>query len=179
MVGILVPLYTLIPLTAHPPCRSILFPPAPIALVDSNSGGVRKPKSGMLGSHNSATGASESHKGKAVEVEADNFVNGIASVALSSATGKHSQSKPPPEGAQHDLVPDPTAIAVGAANAKGKAAGGTPTVEHDKTEVPAETAMWTKMRSIMHGIADVTDIWERLAKSVLLRQLSSISLTSI
>ena len=94
-------------------------------------------------------------------------------------TGKHSQSEPPPEGAPYDLVPDLTTIAVGAANAKGKAAGGTYTVEHDKTEVPVEIAMWTKMRSTMHGIADVTDIWERFAKSVLLRQLSSISLTSI
>ena len=134
MVRILVSLFaiTLIALIAHPPCRSILFPPVPVALVDSKSGDVRKPKSGVLGSHDGATGALESHKGKAIEAEADNVVNDIASVALSSATGKHSQSEPPPEGAPHDLVPGPTAIAVGAANAKGKTAGVRPLLSMTK-----------------------------------------------
>ncbi|OCL03011.1 hypothetical protein AOQ84DRAFT_326592 [Glonium stellatum] len=165
----LMPLFatTLIVLIAYPPCRSVLFPPAPLALVDSKSGGVQKPKSGVLGSHDSATGAPENYKGEAVEAEASNFVNGIASVALSSATGKHPQSDPPSEdGAPHDVVPDPTEIATGAANAKDKAAGGTPTSKHDKTKVPVETAMWTKMRPIMHGIADVTDTWERFANAL-------------
>ena len=142
------PLFAIILIT-YPPCRSILFPPVPLALVDSRSD-VRKPKSGVLGSHDSATGAPESHRGEAVEAEASNFVNVIASVALRSATGKQLQSEPPPEkGASHDFVPDPTAIAVGAANAKEKAAGGTPTVKLDKTKVPVEIAMWTKMRPCM------------------------------
>jgi hypothetical protein len=79
---------TLIALITYPPCRPVLFPPAPIALV-SGTGGVQKPKAGVLGSHDSATGAPENHKGEAVEQEASNFVNGIASVALSSATGMY------------------------------------------------------------------------------------------
>lgn len=121
----------------------------------------------MLGSTDSATGAPENHKGEAVEAEASNFVNGIASVALSSATGKHPQTEDEDaEGSATDLVPDPTAIAVGAANAKDRAEGGTPKASHDKTKVPVETAMWTKMRPIMHGLADVTDSWERFAKYV-------------
>lgn len=110
-----------------------------------------------MGSHDSATGAPENHKGEAVEAEASNFVNGIASVALSSAAGKHPQDAPEDdEGGTHDSVPDPTAMAIGAANAKERAAGGKPTAKHDKTKVPMETAMWTKMRPVMHGIADVS-----------------------
>lgn len=86
---------TLITLIVYPPSRDILFPPAPVALVSASTGGVQKPKAGVLGSTDSATGAPENHKGEAVEQEASNFVNGIASVALSSASGKHPQNDPP------------------------------------------------------------------------------------
>ncbi|KAF2501204.1 hypothetical protein BU16DRAFT_450690 [Lophium mytilinum] len=168
LLDCLVPLFslTIIALIAYPPCRAILFPPAPLALV-SSSGGVQKPKAGVLGSHDSATGAAENHKGEAVEAEASNFVNGIASVALSSATGKHPQGEPRgDEDSPSSSIPDPTAIAIGAADAKDKAAGATPTDKHDKTKVPMETAMWTKMRPIMHGIADATDTWERFANAL-------------
>lgn len=79
---------TLIVLIVYPPAREFLFPPAPIALVDKSTGGVQKPASGVLGSHDSATGAPENHKGEAVEKEASHFVDGIATVAVSSATGK-------------------------------------------------------------------------------------------
>ncbi|KAF2135300.1 uncharacterized protein K452DRAFT_323134 [Aplosporella prunicola CBS 121167] len=169
LLDLLVPLFsaTLIALIAYPPSRDILFPPAPIALVDSSTGGVQKPKSGVLASTDSATGAPENHKGEAVEQEASNFVNGIASVALSSATGKHPQGEPDSEdGAPQDAAPDPTAIAVGAADAKDAASGSKATAKHDKTKVPMETAMWTKMRPIMHGIADVSDTWERFANAL-------------
>lgn len=137
-----------------------------MALVSSRSGGVQKPKAGVLGSHDSATGAPENHKGEAVEQEASNFVNGIASVALSSAFGKHPQDEPTEDESNlvDDAGPDPTAIAVGAADAKEKAAGDKPHEGKDKTKVPMETAMWTKMRPIMHGIADIADTWERFAK---------------
>jgi hypothetical protein len=155
----------LVVLIVYPPSREFLFPPAPIALVDAKSGGVKKPKAGVLGSTDSATGAPENHKGEAVEQEARNFVNGIASVALTSATGKHPQdSEASEEGAPAESVPDPTALAVGAANAKDVAAGAQPSAKHDKTKVPMETAMWNKMRPIMHGIANAADVWERLAK---------------
>ncbi|KAF2133223.1 hypothetical protein P153DRAFT_307813 [Dothidotthia symphoricarpi CBS 119687] len=152
---------TLVTLVVHPPARDIMFPPAPLALVSSSTGGVQKPKAGTLGSTDSATGAPENHKGEAVEQEASNFVNGIASVALASATGKHPQGEPSHD--TGDSIPDPTSIAVGAANAKDNTAGGKTSKHHDKTKVPMETAMWTKMRPIMHGIADVTDTWERFA----------------
>ncbi|KAF2019628.1 hypothetical protein BU24DRAFT_365220 [Aaosphaeria arxii CBS 175.79] len=157
---------TLIALIAYPRSREVMFPPAPLALV-SSKGGVQKPKSGVLGSTDSATGAPENHKGEAVEQEASNFVNGIASVALSSATGKHPQGDAAEDADEPgSSVPDPTSIAVSAADAKDRAAGATPTKEHDKTKVPMETAMWTKMRPIMHGLADVTDTWERFANAL-------------
>ncbi|EDU51375.1 DUF3292 domain containing protein [Pyrenophora tritici-repentis] len=153
---------TLVTLIVYPPAREIMFPPAPMALV-SSTGGVQKPKSGTLGSTDSATGAPENHKGEAVEQEASNFVNGFASIALSSATGKHPQGEPPDEDSPDSNVPDPTRLAIGAADAKDQASGVKPTRDYDKTKVPMETAMWTKMRPIMHGFAEVTDTWERFA----------------
>ena len=84
---------TLVALIAYPPSRDLLFPPAPIAIVDTDTGGVQKPKAGVLGS-DSVTGAPENHKGEAVEQEATNFVNGVASVAVASATGHHPQADP-------------------------------------------------------------------------------------
>ncbi|OJD39935.1 uncharacterized protein BKCO1_2000319 [Diplodia corticola] len=165
----LVPLFaaTIVTLIAYPPSRDFLFPPAPIALVDSKTGGVQKPKAGVLGSHDSATGAPENHKGEAVEQEASNFVNGLASVTLSSVAGKHPQADPPAEGGSpQDTTPDPTALAMGVANAKDAAGGDKPTAKHDKTKVPMETAMWSKMRPVMHGLAEVTDTWERFANAL-------------
>ncbi|RKU39812.1 hypothetical protein DL546_000861 [Coniochaeta pulveracea] len=125
---------TIVVLITYPPSRSFLFPPAPIALVNTSTGGIQKPRAGVLGSHDSATGAPENHKGEAVEKEANNFVTGIASVAVSSATS-----------------------------------GGTiPEARHedDKTKVPVETAMWTKMTPIMNILSDFLDGWERFANAL-------------
>lgn len=164
----LVPLFltTTVVLIVYPPARDFLFPPAPLALVSAKTGGVQKPKAGVLGSQDSATGAPENHKGEAVEAEASNFVNSIANVALSSASGKHPQNDPPgdEEGAPNDSVPDPTAVAVSASNARTKVQGGN--TSHDKAKAPMETAMWNKMRPIMHSIADVSDTWERFGNAL-------------
>lgn len=170
-VDLLIPLLslTLITLIAYPPSRAIMFPPAPMALVNSSGGGVQKPKAGVLGSHDSATGAAENHKGEAVEQEASNFVNGIAHIALSSATGKHPDNGPgddDDDGAAGDAAPDPSSLAIAAADAKDVASGGKPGAKHDKTKVPMETAMWTKMRPVMHALADIADSWERFANAL-------------
>ncbi|KAI1082526.1 hypothetical protein F5B20DRAFT_597485 [Whalleya microplaca] len=169
MFDFIVPLLTvtIIALIVYPPSRKALFPPAPIALVDSTSGGVQKPKAGVLGSVDSATGAPEHHKGEAVEQEASSFFNGFTSIVVTSATGKNLQADPPTEdGSPDDSVPDPTGLAVTAAEAKDVAAGGRPGSKHDNTKIPVENAMWTKMRPIMHGIADVSDTWERFANAL-------------
>lgn len=151
----------------YAPSREILFPPAPLALVSTKTGGVQKPKSGVLGSTDSATGAPENHKGEAVEAEASNFVTGIASVALASASGKHPQGEPDTKkGEPASGVPDPTAVAASASANRIKVEGGGSKVHHDKVKVPVETAIWTKMRPIMHGLADVTDTWERFGNAL-------------
>lgn len=161
---------TVITLIVYPPSREALFPPAPVALVSSKSGGIQKPKAGVLGSHDSATGAAENHKGEAVEQEASNFVNGMASIALSSATGKHPDNSPggdvEDEDGPGDAAPDPNSLAVGAADAKDVASGGKPGAKHDKTKVPMEAAMWTKMRPAMHALGDVADTWERFGNAL-------------
>lgn len=169
LLDLLVPLFTvtLLTLIVYPPARDIMFPPAPLALVDAKTGGVQKPKSGVLGSTDTATGAPEKHKGEAAEAEASNFVNSIASVALASASGKHPQNDPPPgQGGVADSVPDPTSIAIGASSAKTSAEGKVASSTHDKTKVPMETAMWSKMRPIMHGLGDTADTWERFANAL-------------
>ncbi|CAK7264640.1 hypothetical protein SEPCBS57363_001179 [Sporothrix epigloea] len=187
LLDLLVPLLatTLIALVMSPWVREIMFPPAPVALVSSD-GGVQKPRAGVLGSHDSATGAPENHKGEATEAEARNFVNMIASVTLASAAGKHPQGDPHandgvansgPEAllnstsntankAATEAAPDPTALATSVANAKDVAAGDKPNAKHDKTKVPMETAVWTKMRPAMHGLADIADTWERLGNAL-------------
>lgn len=134
-----------------------------MALVNSKTGGIQSPQAGVLGSHDSATGAPEKHKGEAVELEAHNFVSGIGSIALSSAAGKHEQADPESDPLDKS-VPDPTRVATAGAEANVMAAGGTPGAHHDKTKQPMEEAMWSKMRPIMHIIGDISDGWERFAK---------------
>ncbi|OTB02417.1 hypothetical protein M426DRAFT_322696 [Hypoxylon sp. CI-4A] len=168
-LDLVVPLLTLtfVTLIVYPRSRAILFPPAPLALVDSNTGGVQKPKAGVLGSTESSTGAPQNFKGEAVEQEASNFVNGFTSIVVTSATGKHPQASPDTEGGSPDTaVPDPTGVTMAAAEAKDVASGAKAEPKHDKTKTPVETAMWTKMRPIMHGIADVSDTWERFANAL-------------
>ncbi|KAI0449934.1 hypothetical protein F5B21DRAFT_492764 [Xylaria acuta] len=159
---------TLITLILYPHSRGILFPPAPISLVDAKSGGVQKPKAGVLGSHESATGAPENHKGEAVEQEASNFFDGFTAVVVTSATGKNPQANPQAgeENSAEDHVPDPTTLTASAAEAKDVAAGGQKGSKHDKTKIPVENAIWSKMRPIMHGISDITDTWERLGNAI-------------
>ncbi|KAK5718664.1 profilin, required for normal timing of actin polymerization in response to thermal stress [Elasticomyces elasticus] len=165
----IVPMFSLlmIVLVVYPPSRDLLFPPAPIALVSAKTGGVQKPKAGVLGSTDSATGAPEQHKGEAVEAEASNFVNTIAHVALASASGKHPQSEPKDEDGDspNSRVPDPTSMAISASNARTSTGGGM-TGEKDKVKVPMETAVWNKMRPTMHALADIADTWERFGNAL-------------
>lgn len=169
LLDLIVPLlsFTLVILILYPRARNILFPPAPLALVNSKSGGVQKPSAGVLGSHDSATGAPEKHRGEAVEQEASNFVSGITSVAISSAAGKHPGDAAEDEGPA-DSAPDPSAIAVGAAEARSVSVGAKPEAgaKHDKTKEPMEAAMWNKMKPIMHALADVADTWERFGNAL-------------
>ena len=128
----------------------------------------RKPKAGVLGSTDSATGAPEAHKGEAVEAEASNLVNSIAHVALASASGKHPQSEPKNDDgdAPDSRVPDPTAMAMSASNARANVSKGAVSADKDKAKVPVETAVWNKMRPTMHALADIADTWERFGNAL-------------
>jgi len=135
-------------------------------LVNTKTGGIQSPKAGVLGSHDSATGAPEKYKGEAVEQEASNFVSSFTAIAFSSAIGRHDQSSP---GGKHPIekkAPDPTKAITDALDAKDSTSTGSSPAHHDKTKQPMEEAMWTKMRPIMHVIGDIADGWERFAKYV-------------
>lgn len=163
----LVPLLTLTAMTLilSPRARSLLFPPAPVALVSAKTGDVQTPRAGALGSHDSATGASENYKGEAVEQEASNFVNGIASIALSSAAGKriNDNNDDDDDDADNTITPDPTSLAQGAAEARAAATDGK---QNDQAKVPMQAALWAKTRPLMRILADTADTHERLANAL-------------
>ena len=169
ILGLVMPtmFLTFIVLITVPRARDFLFPPAPLALVDRHTGGVQSPPAGVLGSTDSYTGAPEQYKGMAVEQEASNLIAGIASVAISSAAGKHDQASPDESGGSKQLdahAPDPTNVAKVAADATSSAAGGTDAT--DKTKQPMEEAIWTQMRPAMHVLGDIADGWERFANAL-------------
>lgn len=147
-----------------------MFPPAPLALVNKKTGGVQKPKSGVLGSHDSLTGAPENMKGQAVEQEANDFVTGIASIALASSAGKHPQGNSQTQTAKdipgESSIPDPTAIATGAGAARDASTSTTTGVDGDKTKAAVQNSMWEKMRPIMHIIGQICDNWERFGNAL-------------
>lgn len=156
-------LLALVVLIVYPPSRKVLFPPAPIALVDTETGGVQKPKAGVLGSHDSLTGAPERYRGEAVEQEASNLVTGGVSVAVGSAARKHDPAVPD-DAPLEETVPDPTDIASATADMQHAAQGGVPSPKHDKTKKPMTDAVWKKMKPIMHILGDITDTYERFGK---------------
>ncbi|KAK5071248.1 hypothetical protein LTR64_007752 [Lithohypha guttulata] len=163
-------LTTIIVLITVPEARDFLFPPAPIALVNSKTGGVQTPKAGVLGSHDSVTGAPEKYKGEAVEQEASNLVSSVATVAISSAAGRHDQGEPDHEKSGSKKLdkhaPDPTSMATSLADASSAASGGQPDAHNDKTKQPMEDAVWAKMRPAMHIVGDIADGWERFANAL-------------
>lgn len=155
----------MIVLILYPPSRSFLFPPAPIPLVNTQTGGVQKPRAGVLGSKDSLTGAPERYRGEAVEQEASNLVGSVASVAIGSAAGKHEPAVPADD-TMEDKVPDVTDVAVQVADLQDSASGGIPSTKHDKTKKPMSDAVWQKMRPIMHILGEITDTYERFGKYV-------------
>ncbi|KAL4885456.1 hypothetical protein BJY04DRAFT_205265 [Aspergillus karnatakaensis] len=156
---------TLLVLTLHPPSRSIMFPPAPIALVDTATGGVQKPKAGVLGSHDSMTGAPEKYKGEAAEQEASNLISSVATVAVGSAAGKHDQGTPD-SAPMEDSVPDAMDIASKTADAQAAAGGEVPADSHDKTREPMKQTVLNGADQAMRVMADVIDTYERFGNAL-------------
>lgn len=141
-----------------------MFPPAPIALVDKQTGGVQKPKAGVLGSHDSITGAPEKYKGEAAEQEASNLVSSVASVAVGSAVGKHDQGVPDEDAVMEKNVPDAMDIVSNSADAQSAAHGNVPAESHDKTREPVKDSVMNAANTSMEVINDITDTYEKFGK---------------
>ncbi|PWN23342.1 hypothetical protein BCV69DRAFT_280951 [Microstroma glucosiphilum] len=164
-------------LFVSPRARTILFPPAPLAAI-SSKGTAQVPKSGHLGSTDSATGAAESYKGEAVEQEASNLVSSISSVAVSTAVGKGAPSvddahpddideEDSEKGrATEEALPDPTQVAKKGAEAKSKAAGDPKLEKGDHTAGAVDHSVWTQLQPILHALEDVADTWERFGNAL-------------
>ncbi|AEO63006.1 uncharacterized protein THITE_2107854 [Thermothielavioides terrestris NRRL 8126] len=123
-------------LCVSPRARTILFPPAPMALTDTATGGLTKPHAGVLGSTDAVTGAPENVKGEAVENEASNFVTGVVGIAVNTLTAQDPKDEPENEkGESHltDDMPQPNEATTLFAVAKDKAAG-VSEPSHDKTK---------------------------------------------
>ena len=157
-------------LILNPPTRKILFPPAPLSVISATSGNLQKPKSGVVGSNDSLSGAPETHKGEAVEQEARHFVTGLGSVAVSTAIGRGSgvggeaevEDNDKSASAIENAAPDPTNITTESVAATSLASGENAT--QDPAKEPVEQAIWNKARPFMHILNDVSDAWERLSK---------------
>jgi hypothetical protein len=148
-----------------PEARSALFPPAPIAIVDSSHGGLTKPNAGVLGSTDSATGAPQNLMGEAVENEAGNFVTALTSIAVNIATGNDPQGEPDTEESKIRAAVSlsPNQVAMMVASAKDKSEG-VDKPSYDKTKHPMQTIMWSKVNPSLHAMTWMSDEWERLAK---------------
>ncbi|KAI0696851.1 hypothetical protein C8T65DRAFT_583134 [Cerioporus squamosus] len=184
---------TLLVVMFHPPARRALFPPAPLAAVSASSGNLQVPRAGILGSHDSLSGAPEAHQGEAVEQEASQFVASFAAIGAGTVMGQGGAPKRKRGEARADEkddaagemetevdkgprasedsfgggIPDPSDFALKAKNVKD-------TANSDGVEDPAakvakksvEGAMWEKMRPVMRILADIADTWERFANAL-------------
>lgn len=71
-------------LVLAPDVRDAAFPPAPIALIDSKTGGKQTPPAGVLATEDTAMGAPEVVQGEGAEQEAHSFVNSIGLVSTTN-----------------------------------------------------------------------------------------------
>lgn len=159
-------LATIIVLILRPDVRLIMFPPAPLGMVNYQTGGLSAPHAGILGSTDSATDAPENKRGEAVEKEASNFVTGIVAIAMNVLTDEdpqHASAQTGGGGGSGGKLPSPNELATKVAVAKDKA-GGVDRPSQDKTKVAVQEIMWSQMRPIMHMLSVVSDMWERFVK---------------
>ncbi|KAL7943991.1 hypothetical protein V8C42DRAFT_94301 [Trichoderma barbatum] len=153
-------------LIAYAPARTVLFPPVPPSIVNTKTGGVQKPPSGVLASDDSVTGAPEKHEGESVEQEAHSFVNTIASVCggviIGTSAGKN------PQGDPHDdnTAPDPGNITDDISRAKDATEGKETNAVQDRTKKPVSSIVWAKTGPIMHMMSEMIDTWERFGNAL-------------
>jgi hypothetical protein len=150
--------------------RDILFPPAPLALVDISKGTLKKPQAKQLGTDNTLTGAPEKNEGEAIEQEAANFADNIRHLITRSIGmhGSQDQGGDPLEG----KVPKPIRKGVRKVQAEGQAAGHTEEAS-DPVQKPMEEMLWEKvkpekldpiLKNVPHVLGEIADNYERFAK---------------
>ncbi|CZS88422.1 uncharacterized protein RAG0_00177 [Rhynchosporium agropyri] len=174
VLDLLIPLTlaTLMLIISSPSARDTLFPPAPRALVNMNTGGLQNPASRQLGTLDSLTGAPEKQEGEAIEEEAANFVSNVRHM-VQRAVGMHEKEEghgDPLEG----KVPKPIRKGVKAIKAAGTDDGHA-TGEVDHTQKPMEEVLWNKvnpeivakvMKKVPHVVGEIVDNWERFANAI-------------
>ncbi|KJZ79705.1 hypothetical protein HIM_01174 [Hirsutella minnesotensis 3608] len=168
LVDLLIPTLTafLMVLILYPRARTICFPPAPPALIDAKTGGIQKPRAGVLASQDTMMGAPEKHKGEGLEQEAHNFVKSItavggATLAVGSSGGRRQDAR---EGGSD--TPDPSEIVNHVSDAMDRTNGDETNAAIDQTKKPVSDSVWNKARPTMHLIADAVDTWERISNAL-------------
>ncbi|OLN94155.1 hypothetical protein CCHL11_07137 [Colletotrichum chlorophyti] len=140
-----------------PKARLFMFPPAPLSMVDMNTGGLAKPMAGTLGSTDASTGAPQNLKGESVENEASNFVSSVAAIATNLLTGQDPHGAPGEMegGSKQGFKPqlDVTTMAV----VKDKAEG-MDRPSQDKTKAPMEEEVSTESHLYRKRCADLSII---------------------
>ncbi|KAF7959421.1 hypothetical protein EAE96_001040 [Botrytis aclada] len=164
---------SLIALVSSKQARDILFPPAPLALVNMGTGGLQKPQAGQLGTSNTLTGAPEKQEGEAAEEEAANFVNNIYHM-VKRAIGMHEKKQKEGDPLE-SKVPKPIRDAAKAVHSAGSESGNTG--DHETmTQKPMEQMLWDKfspkqiepvIQKAPHVIGEIVDNWERFANAIL------------
>lgn len=163
---------TLVVIIGSRHARNILFPPAPLPLVNSGTGGLQKPQSGQLGTTDTLTGAPEKAEGEAKEEEAANFVENVRHL-VQRAVGMHDNDNSegdPLEG----KVPKPIRNAIKSVKDAGATQGHvTETPGENMTQKPMEDLLWDKAKPNVintvakvapHVLGEIVDDWERFAK---------------
>jgi hypothetical protein len=172
LFDLLVPFFLglLITVICSKTARDILFPPAPLALVDISKGTLKEPQAKQLGTSNTLTGAPEKHENKAVEQEAANFADNLRHL-ITRSIGMHGSSDEggdPLEG----KVPQPVRKAVRKVQAEGQAAGHVQEAP-DPVQQPMEDMLWDKvkpekldpiLKNVPHVLGEIADNYERCAK---------------
>ncbi|KAJ3794438.1 hypothetical protein GGU11DRAFT_730253 [Lentinula aff. detonsa] len=161
----------LLTLVVFPSSRPIIFPSAPLAAIDTSTGGVTKPLAGHLGSKDSMTGAEEQFRGEAVEKEADHFVTGLSTIAVSVAVGKEGEGAGPssPDDATNtseetvDAKVPNIADVSGAVDAQRAASAGDKASKDESAKqaaAPVQQTMWDNVGIVMSALTTVMDVWE-------------------
>ncbi|TVY35041.1 hypothetical protein LOCC1_G006893 [Lachnellula occidentalis] len=165
---------TLVVIIGSRDARNIIFPPVPLPLVNSGTGGLQKPQSGQLGTTDTLTGAPEKAEGEAREEEAANFVENVRHL-VQRAVGMHDNNESegdPLEG----KVPKPIRNAIKSVKDAGATQGHvTETPGENMTQKPMEDLLWDKSKPNViktvakvapHVLGEIVDDWERFANAI-------------